>query len=236
MAADGFSTRLRVPDRQYNVLEITLMDDPKPLEPPTNAQPLTSNSGTKTVHEQLESERKWLDAAQNWAKEDRANFKILFDRTYWFIAVIVAVVGIAGTILGLNSLQQIQKQALETAHAEVHRRLAEEFQTEKVQALVRSAAKERLEIVATPIIRDEVASALKERTSQLETAYQNVNKLLNEYQRKSDEINERLRQTAPRILTADNAKRLTGRLLLRKGIPVSVSIGVDEGEVRRYAM
>jgi hypothetical protein len=42
-------------------------------------------------------------------------------------------------------------------------------------------------------------------------------------------------ETAPRILTAENAKRLTRRLLLRKGLRVSVGMAVDEGEVQRYA-
>jgi hypothetical protein len=46
---------------------------------------------------------------------------------------------------------------------------------------VQNVAKDRLDKEATGIMRVEVASALKEKTAQLETAYQNATNLLSEF-------------------------------------------------------
>lgn len=98
----------------------------QPTPPPNLGEtPLTTEGVTKLVQEQIERDRKWLEFAQSQSKSDREYFKHLFDRTYLFIAVVVAVVGIAGTILGLRSIQQIRDEAKLTVNAEVGKVQAE---------------------------------------------------------------------------------------------------------------
>jgi hypothetical protein len=92
----------------------------QPTQPPSESGiPLTPEGITKLIQEQSERDRKWLEFAQSQGKSDREYFKHIFDRTYLFIGVLVAVVGVAGTILGVRSIQQIRDEAKLTVDGEV---------------------------------------------------------------------------------------------------------------------
>jgi hypothetical protein len=87
----------------------------KPDVPP----PLTAESVAQIVKDEIDRDHKWLEFAKAQGKDDRDYFKHIFDRTYWFVAIIVAVVGVAGTVLGVSSISQIRERAETTVNAEV---------------------------------------------------------------------------------------------------------------------
>ena len=102
---------------------------PSPVE--NGATQLTAEIVNKLILEQIDRDKKWLEFAQNQGKNDREYSQHLFNRTYWFIAAIVAVVGIAGTVLGVRSIQQIRDEAKLTVDGEVAKVQAELDRTKR---------------------------------------------------------------------------------------------------------
>jgi len=134
----------------------------QPTLPPNGGEPpLTAAGVTKLIQEQSERDRKWLEFAQSQGKSDREYFKHIFDRTYWFIGTLVAVVGIAGTILGVGSIQQIRDEAKLTVNAEVA----------KVQAELQRTKTE---------VDDSAADAKRKVQQQLDSAQGEVKKRLDD--------------------------------------------------------
>src|SRR6266853_5206503 len=97
-----------------SIMRIAMEHEVEPSSPSVTAEHVT-----RLIQEQSERDRKWLEFAQSQGEKDRAHFKHLFDRTYWFIAIVVAVVGVAGTILGVSSVQQIREKAELTVNTEI---------------------------------------------------------------------------------------------------------------------
>src|ERR1035441_4418916 len=169
---------------------------PEPSVPPT---PPDLTAIGKLIHDEIDRNNKYLEFAQGQISKDREFYKHLYTYATAFVAFIILVAG----ALGYSSLNQMRtdmkaavdaqmlrsqmqiegsvQQELANVRTEVQKRIDAEFKSDNIAALGRSVAKERIETEATGIIRVEVASALKEKTARLETAYQNSAKLLDEY-------------------------------------------------------
>jgi hypothetical protein len=130
----------------------------QPTPPPSGSdKPLSAEAVTKLIQEQGERDRKWLEFAQTQGRSDRDYFKHIFDRTYWFIAVLVAAIGIGGSILGFRSVQQIRDEAKLTVDGEVAKVQAE-LQRMKVQVDdsavdAKRKVQEQLDSAHTEVIR-----------------------------------------------------------------------------------
>ena len=137
----------------------------------------------KLVHEEVDRERRYLEFAQNQANADRAYFKYLFGWTATFIAALV----IAAGFFGYRSVEQLRddvktsvdaelqkahndvsgavdgmkseaRKELASTRTEVRKRIDDEFRTDQITTLVRTAAKDRTEGELQGIIRSETAT------------------------------------------------------------------------------
>lgn len=144
---------------------------------------LDSEQVKKLIHEEADRERRYLEFAQNQAKEDRAYFKYLFGWTVTFIGALVLAAGtfgyrsveqlrddvktsvnvelqkahndVSGAVDGMKS--QARKE-LDSTRTEVRKRIDDEFRTDQITTLVRTAAKDRTESALHGIIRSETAT------------------------------------------------------------------------------
>jgi len=91
--------------------------------------------------------KKILEFVQSQAKDDRTAFDVIHKRTMWYIAVFIAAASGIAFYLQWNSLSQLRDQArsqtdeaIKSMQVEVRKRIETEFETERIQNLIKAAA------------------------------------------------------------------------------------------------
>uniref|UniRef100_Q01RH9 Uncharacterized protein n=1 Tax=Solibacter usitatus (strain Ellin6076) TaxID=234267 RepID=Q01RH9_SOLUE len=163
------------------------------------------------IREELDRNQKYLEFAQNQIGKDREFYRHLITAA-GVLFVIFGYFTYQNTKDMRSDIKNSANATLAAVQIGVQNRINTEFQSENIAALIRSVTKERVDKQAAGIIHAEVASALQEKTAQLQTAYQNVNRLLNEYERKSEEINSRLQALGAWELRPSEKDKLTSGL------------------------
>jgi hypothetical protein len=113
--------------------------------------------------------RKENEAARKAVREDSDATRNMLKHALWLVAVPITILISVASFLGWHSVSDlkssIQAEAKHQTEAEVSRMqveirksLADQFQTEHLQQLVRSAARDETVIAARPLIQKEVAS------------------------------------------------------------------------------
>jgi len=149
----------------------------------TPQPPLTAESVKILIQDEVDRERKYLEFAQNQAKEDRAYFKHLFDRAVYFFGALVLAAGIFGyrsvdqlrdevkasvnvavqraqgdVTIAVDNMKLEARKELDATRTEVRKRIDDEFRSDQITTLIRTAAKDRTEHELQTVIRSEAAA------------------------------------------------------------------------------